>query len=302
MKFTLSLLKNYLETSASIDEICKTLTDIGLEVESLDNKAKSLEIFEVAQIIEAKPHENSVKLKICLVQTSDSPNPLQIICGAANARSGIKVAYAKIGAVIPTNQMIIKKAKIAGVESNGMLCSAKELGIGNEDEGIIEIDEKWTVGTKITEVFSLDDAVIEINVTPNRGDCLGAYGIARDLAASGIGKLKKLEIDKINSTFTLPIEIKNEALEACKYGAFRYIKNVKNCESPKWLKDQLTAVGLNSISAIVDVTNYVMLCLNRPMHAFDASKINGSLYIRFAKNNEKFISLKNDEFITISSQ
>ncbi len=296
MKLTLSWLKEYLDTNAPLEEICEKLTAIGLEVESVEDKAKVLSPFSVAKIIDAKPHENSTKLKICSVETSDSATPLQIICGATNARTGIKVAYAPIGSVIPVNQMVIKKAKIAGVESNGMLCSARELSLGNEDSGIIEIDEKWTVGTKITEVFALNDAVIEINVTPNRGDCLGIYGIARDLAASGIGKLKNPEIKKIPAQFPFVTEIKNEAFEACNYAVFRSIKNVKNCESPKWLKDKLNSLGVNSISAIVDVTNYVMLSLNRPMHAYDNAKINGALHIRFAKNDEKFTSLKNDEF------
>lgn len=297
MKFTLSWLKEYLETSATLEEICAKLTSIGLEVESIEDKAKILAPFAVAKILEAKPHENSTKLKICQVAVAESPTPLQIICGAANARTGLKVAYAPIGSIIPTNQMVIKKAKIAGVESNGMLCSARELGLGNEDDGIIEIDEKWKIGTKITEVYALNDAVVEINVTPNRGDCLGIFGIARDLAATGIGTLKNPEIKKIAAQISSPIEVKNEASEVCNYAAFRYLKNVKNCESPKWLKEQLNALGVNSISAIVDITNYVMLALNRPMHAYDANKINGTLTIRFAKNEEKFTSLKNDEFI-----
>lgn len=297
MKLTLSWLKEHLETSASLEEICNALTNIGLEVESVEDKAKILSPFAVAKIIEAKPHENSTKLQICSVEVVESATPLQIICGAANARNGLKVAYAPIGSVIPTNQMVIKKAKIAGVESNGMLCSARELGLGNEDAGIIEIDEKWPIGTPITKVFALDDAVIEINVTPNRGDCLGIYGIARDLAAKGLGRLKNPEIKKIPAQFSFPIEVKNEAEEACSYAAFRSLKNIKNCESPKWLKDKLNAVGVNSISAIVDVTNYVMLVLNRPMHAYDATKIKGALSIRFAQDGEKFTSLKKEEFI-----
>jgi phenylalanyl-tRNA synthetase beta chain len=297
MKFTLSWLKEHLETSASLEEICTKLTAIGLEVESVEDKAKTLQPFAVAKIITANPHENSTKLKVCLVEVFGLAQPLQIVCGAANARSGIKVAYAPIGSTIPSNGMVIKKAKIAGVESNGMLCSARELEIGNEDAGIIEIDEKWPVGTKITEVFGLNDAAIEINVTPNRGDCLGILGIARDLAASGIGTLKKSEVKKISGQFSFPIEVKNNAESACPYAVFRYFKNVKNCESPKWLRDKLTAIGLNSISAIVDITNYVMINLNRPMHAYDGNKINDSLVIRFAKNDEKFTSLKNDEFI-----
>jgi len=296
MKLTFSWLKEYLQTAASLDEICTKLTSSGLEVESVEDKAKTLAPFAVAKIIDAKPHENSTKLQICSVEVGASA-PIQIICGAANARSGLKVAYAPIGSVIPANGMVIKKAKIAGVESNGMLCSARELGLGNEDAGIIEIDEKWPIGTKITEVFSLNDAVIEINVTPNRGDCLGIYGIARDLAASGIGTLQIPQIKKPEAQFSFPLTIKNEAAEACNYAAFRYLKNVKNCESPKWLKEKLNAVGVNSISAIVDITNYVMLVLNRPMHAYDAKKIEEFLEIRFATKDEKFTSLKNEEFI-----
>ncbi len=297
MKFTLSWLKEYLNTTASLEEICSKLTDIGLEVEKTDDQSKNLSFFSVAKIIEAKPCENSNKLKICQVEVANSNIPLQIICGAANARSGLKVAYAPIGAIIPHNKMLIKKAKIAGVESNGMLCSARELEIGEDSDGIIEIDEKYPIGTKIADIYGLNDAIIEINVTPNRGDCLGIYGIARDLAASGIGNLKRFEIAKAKTSFSSAIEIKNEAPQACNFAAFRHIKNIKNCESPKWLKDKLKSVGLNSISAVVDITNFVMLAINRPMHSYDASKIDKLITIRFAKNGEKFTSLKNDEFI-----
>lgn len=295
MKLTLSWLKTYLDTDASLSQICETLTNIGLEVEAVSNQAQALSYFTVAKIIEAKPHENSNKLKICQVEVLGGAM-LQIICGASNAREGLKVAYAPIGAIIPANQMLIKKAKIAGVESNGMLCSARELGLGEDSDGIIEIDDEYPIGTKITEIYGKNDAVIEINVTPNRGDCLGVYGVARDLAAAGLGELKKLHIEKIDPQFSFPFSIKNNAKNACHYAAFRVIKNVKNCESPKWLKDKLSDIGVNSISAIVDVTNYVMFCLNRPMHAYDAAKINGAIDIRFARNGEKFISLKNEEY------
>jgi phenylalanyl-tRNA synthetase beta chain len=298
MKFTLSWLREYLDTSASLNEICQKLTEIGLEVELLEDKAKILAPFSVAKIIEAKPHENSAKLKICQVSVADFAPLLQIICGAANAKSGLKVAYAPVGSVIPVNQMLIKKARIAGFESNGMLCSARELNLGDEDAGIIEIDEKWPVGTKINEVFALNDALIEINVTPNRADCLGISGIARDLAATKIGTLKNPVITDISPQFLptipFPFAIKNEAPDVCTYAAFRYLKNIKNCQSPKWLQDRLKSVGINSVSAIVDITNYVMLALNRPLHAYDASKIKEVLKIRFAADNEKFISLKNE--------
>ncbi len=297
MKFSLSTLKEFFDTSATLEEICSTLTDIGLEVENCEDKAKNLAQFSVAQIIEAKPHENSNKLKICLVKTSENKEPLQIICGASNARSGIKVAYAPIGSIIPSNQMLIKKAKIAGVESNGMLCSAKELAIGNEDVGIIEIDEKFEIGTKISEVFSLNDAIIEINVTPNRGDCLGVYGIARDLSATNIGKIKPLDIPTISPKFNFECKIDNNAPSACGFAVFRILKNVKNRPSPKWLVDKLNDVGINSISAVVDITNYVMHVLNRPMHAYDCTKIKDSITIRFANENENFISLKNEQYL-----
>lgn len=297
MKFSLSTLKEFFDTSATLEEICSTLTDIGLEVENCEDKAKNLAQFSVAQIIEAKPHENSNKLKICLVKTAENKEPLQIICGASNARSGIKVAYAPIGSIIPSNQMLIKKAKIAGVESNGMLCSAKELAIGNEDVGIIEIDEKFEIGTKISEVFSLNDAIIEINVTPNRGDCLGVYGIARDLSATNIGKIKPLDIPTISPKFNFEYKINNNAPSACSFAVFRILKNVKNCPSPKWLVDKLNDVGINSISAVVDITNYVMHVLNRPMHAYDCTKIKDSITIRFANENENFISLKNEQYL-----
>lgn len=303
MKFTLSWLNEYLETSATLDEICSTLTNIGLEVEKVEEKGKSLSYFSVAKIVDAQPHENSTKLKICQVQTSENSPLLQIICGAANARTGIKVAYAPIGSVIPTNKMVIKKAKIAGVESNGMLCSAQELDLGEDGEGIIEIDEKHPVGTKVVDLYNLNDATIEINVTPNRGDCLGVYGIARDLAASGIGKLKNPELKKVKGSFSPFIKaqnqskIENKETSGCNYAAFRQIKNVTNCPSPEWLKDRLESVGLNSISAIVDITNYIMIALNRPMHAYDSSKIKNSIIVRFAENEEKFISLKDEEYM-----
>jgi phenylalanyl-tRNA synthetase beta chain len=290
MKFTLSWLKEYLDTNSPLEEICNKLNNIGLEVESLEDQAKSLAPFIVAQIVAAEPHPNSTKLQICQVDVGAQDN-LQIICGAKNARSVLKVAYAPIGSVIPSNKMVIKKAKIAGVESSGMLCSAAELDLGKDGEGIIEIDEKFAVGTKISEVFGLNAAVVEINVTPNRGDCLGVFGIARDLAAAGLGVLKNPEIKNIKGQFSSPINAQIES-NNCQYFSGFYIKNVKNQPSPKWLKDRLEAVGSNSISAIVDITNYVMLCLNQPLHAYDADKLSGDILVRDAIAGEDFKSLK----------
>ncbi len=300
MKFTLSWLKEYLVTTASLAEICDKLNNIGLEVEKVEDQADSLAPFSVAKIITAASHPESTKLQICQVEVmgKNSLETIQIICGAKNARSGLKVAYAPIGSIIPSNSMVIKKAKIAGVESSGMLCSKEELGLEKDGDGIIEIDEKFSVGTKISEVFGLDEAVIEISVTPNRGDCLGVLGIARDLAAAGLGTLKLPKTNPIKSSFASPIKAAITS-KNCQYFSGFYIKNVQNQPSPKWLKDRLQAVGTNSISAIVDITNYVMLSLNQPLHSYDADKISGDILVRNAVKGEIFKSLKDQEY-TIS--
>lgn len=295
MKFSVSWLKEYLEFDATLEELCEKLTSIGLEVEEFVDESAALSVFEVAEIVEAIKHENSNKLNICKVKSGDG-NLHQIVCGAKNARAGIKVAMAPIGAVIPGNGMVIKKAKIAGVESFGMLCSASELGIEGDDSGIIEIDQAIELGAKISNVFDKNDAIVEINITPNRGDCLGIYGIAKDLSAAGFGKLKEFSVDKINADFSSDFSAKIEAEDDCKVALFREVKNVKNQESPDWLKKRLESVGQNSISAIVDITNYVMICLNRPMHAYDKSKISGNFNIRYGAEGEKFHSLKDEKY------
>ncbi|MFM7620463.1 MAG: phenylalanine--tRNA ligase subunit beta [Alphaproteobacteria bacterium] len=296
MKFTLASLKEFLETNASLNEICEKLTAIGLEVESVIDQGAILNQFSVAKIVSCQNHPNSSKLKICQVEVADNSIPLQIVCGASNARQGIKVAYAKIDSVIPASKMIIKKAKIAGIESNGMLCSAQELELGNDSQGIIEIDDRFNIGCKISEVFNKNDAVIEIYVTPNRADCLGLYGIARDLSACGLGKLKKLSTSKIAGDFEINFSVDNEDINACNYVIFRQIKNIKNCQSPQWLKDKIEAVGFNSISAIVDITNYVMHLTSQPMHAYDSQKINQKITIGYADNFKDFTSLQNQSY------
>lgn len=302
MKFSLSSLKEYLETNLGINQISDKLTAIGFEVESIEDSSQCLKDFTVAKIIEAKAHPDSKKLKICKVQTDDSKEPLQIICGAHNARENIKVAYAKIGSVIPANGMVIKKAKIAGVESNGMLCSSDELGIKVDDcGGIIEIDNKWPVGSNVAEVFGLNEIIIEINITPNRGDCLGIYQIARELSVAGAGKLKKPSIESKKGSYEFPIKVNNDAKDHAKSLHFRHFKNLKNIESPKFIKDRLRSCGINPKSALVDITNYVMVSFNRPMHAYDASKIDGGINVSLAKKEEKFTTLKNDQLILESS-
>ena len=302
MKFLLSSLFRHLETSATIEEICETLTKIGLEVESINDFSKILAQFSVAKIISTYPHPESKKLQICQVQTVDSSKPLQIVCGAANARAGIKVAYAKIGSLIPANQMVIKKAKIIGVESNGMLCSAFELGLAGEEEssGILEIPENFEIGEKLSAVYGKNDSTIEINVTPNRGDCLGVYGIARDLAATGIGRLKSASFEKITPDFPFDLKIHNQQSVLCSFGCFRLIKNIRNSKSPKWLVEELESIGINSVSAVVDVVNFVMHELCRPMHCYDNSKIIGDLVIRSSETDEKFTTL-NDQNIELNN-
>lgn len=305
MKFTQSWLEEYIQFDATTAQLIEKLTAIGLEVEEYEDYAASYADFRVAKVIDAVKHENSDKLSICKVENHKG-DILQIVCGAKNVRAGIKIALAPIGSIIPANKMVIKKAKVAGVESHGMICSASELLVGEDGDGIIEIDDKYEVGTLISEIYGLNDAIIDVNITPNRGDCLGVYGVARDLAAAGFGKLISPEIKTVESKFAPDFNAKIAANKGCEMALFRKIKDVKNCQSPDWLKNKLEKVGINSISAIVDITNYVMMVLNRPMHAYDGAKISGDINIRFAQDGEKFLSLNdidyelNEEILTIS--
>ncbi len=296
MKFLFSTLQNFLETKASLAEICQKLTDIGLEVESCLDYSASLANFTVAEIISASPHPNSQKLQICLVQTALQKDPLSIVCGASNARSGIKVAFAPVGSTIPSSNLTLKKAKIAGIESCGMLCSAFELGLGFESDGILEIDQNIAIGSSIAEVFQKNDAVIELNITPNRGDCLGVYNIASDLSATNIGKLKPLPNIAIHTSENFSYSINNLANHLCSFIAFRKISNIKNQQSPQWLVDYLNKVGLNSISAVVDCLNYTMHLFNQPMHAYDAKNIDNNIEIKLANDSCQFISLKQQQY------
>ncbi len=295
MKFCVSWLKDYLDFEASNEDLAEKLTQIGLEIEELDDVAKSYENFRVAKVVECVKHENSDKLSICKVENYKG-ELLQIVCGAKNVRAGLKIALAEIGSVIPSNQMVIKRAKVAGVESCGMICSAAELLLGEDGDGIIEIDDVYEVGTLISDIYGLNDAVLDVNITPNRGDCLGVYGIARDLAAAGFGSLRQLQDVTVEASFSGEVDARVDAKAACDYALFRRIQNVKNCESPDWLRYRLEKIGVNSISAIVDITNYVMYCLNRPMHAYDASRVSGAIRVDFAKNGEKFLSLNDLEY------
>lgn len=293
MKFTLSWLKSHLDTKASIQEIIEKLTAIGLEVEEVQDRAEGLKLFTVAEILEAKPHPNADRLRVCQVKI-DQDKIQQIVCGAPNARAGIKVVLAPVGSTVPANGMVIKAAKIRDVESNGMLCSATELGIGGDAQGIVELPESAKLGEPFAAAMGLDDVVIDVNVTPNRADALSVRGIARDLAAAGLGPLKPLEITSEPSNTASPIHVSSQLKNASYHGI--YIKNVKNGQSPAWLKQRLEAIGLKSISALVDITNYLTFDLGRPLHVYDAGKLNGHLTLRYAKAGEKILALNDKEY------
>jgi len=295
MKFTLSWLEEYLDTKASIQEISDTLTAIGLEVEKIDNPGESLAPFKIAKILKAEKHPDADKLQVCKVTTGKET--LQIVCGAANARAGINVVLAPVGTTIPSNGMKIKAAKIRGVESKGMLCSAAELGIGGDSEGIIEFEgNDNNIGKVFAEVEGLDDPVIEIAITPNRGDCLGVYGIARDLAAAGLGKLKQVDIEATPGAFKSPITVDVKDKKLCPLFIGRYFKNVKNGPSPAWLKRRLESVGIGPISKLVDITNYICISFGRPLHVYDAKKLKGNLKIRKAKKSDSIEALDHNTY------
>ena len=302
MRFTISWLKQFLDTDASLEQIANCLTMTGLEVEEIEDNTKILDAFEVAEIIEAKPHPDADKLKLCKVQTKSGI--LQIVCGAPNARQGIKVVLANVGTLIPNGNFKIKQTKIRGVDSCGMMCSFEELGLSGASDGIIELVPEAVIGDKVAKYLGADDPVIHINVTPNRADALGVYGIARDLAASGIGKLKELKIPAINETFNSEHSINVKDSMLCPLFTIREIKNLNNTESPTWLKHLLENIGVGSISPLVDVTNYISYSFGQPMHAYDADKIDGTLFIeplssetQFKALNDKEYTLKKDDLV-----
>lgn len=298
MKFTLSWLKQYLETDVSLERLCERLTALGLEVESVKDSGKSLAPFIIAEVLAAEKHPQADRLKICTVDTGKEK--LQVVCGAPNARAGIKAVLARPGDVMPDSGEALKKGVIRGVESQGMLCAVDELGIGDEHEGIIELPADAPVGESFAKFAKLDDPIIEINLTPNRPDCAGVYGIARDLAAAGVGKLKPLVVASVKATAPSPIKIALEFPKgdhSCPLFVGRLIRNVKNGPSPAWLQQKLTAIGLRPISALVDITNYLTFGQMRPLHVFDAKKIKGHLWVRPAKGGEKFTALNGKDYV-----
>ena len=296
MIITLSWLKNHLATSANLEKIIDKLTGIGLEVEGIKEGQNELSDFKIAKVIKVEKHPNADKLKLCDVSLGDSKT-IKVVCGAANARNGLVTIYAPPGSVIPKTKMKLKIAKIRGVESHGMLCSESELNISDESEGIIELKNKEKdIGKNYFK--SKGEKSIDVSITPNRPDCLGVRGIARDLASAGLGKLSNLKKIKIKQNFSQPIKISitKEKNQGCLSFGACYIKNIKNKESPVWLKEKIISLGLKPISAVVDVTNYVMFDLNRPLHAYDASKINKEIIVRNSKSGESFEALDGNKY------
>jgi phenylalanyl-tRNA synthetase beta chain len=293
MKFTLSWLKEHLDTTASLGEIRDTLTMLGLEVEGITNPAETLKGFVVGYVVEAVQHPNADRLRVCKVDTGSGV--VQVVCGAPNARTGMKGIFAPSGSYIPGTDLHLKASKIRGQDSNGMLCSFRELQLGEDHSGIIDLPADAPTGAPAAEALGLDDPVIEIKVTPNRADCLGVHGIARDLAAAGLGTLRPMKADKIAGTYESPIKW-THGYEAtpdspCPIVVGRHFRGIRNGPSPDWLQRRLKAIGLRPISALVDITNLVTFDLNRPLHVFDARKLSGDLVMRQAREGEQTLAL-----------
>ncbi|MGO4526639.1 phenylalanine--tRNA ligase subunit beta [Microvirga sp. 2MCAF35] len=290
MKFTLSWLKDHLDTSASLDEIVETLTRIGLEVEGVEDKAKTLAPYKVAYVISAVQHPNADRLRVCMVDTGEGA-PIQVVCGAPNARTGMKSVFAPPGTYIPGKNITLGVGTIRGVESAGMLCSAAELEISDDHDGIIDLPSDAPVGVPYASYEGLDDPVIEINLTPNRPDCTSIHGIARDLAAAGLGTLKSDAIAPVPGKGACPVAVTIEDGKLCPAFALRLVRGVKNGPSPEWMQRRLLSIGLRPINALVDITNYMTFDRGRPLHVFDAKKVKGNLTVRRAKDGEEVLAL-----------
>ena len=298
MKITFDWLRDHLKTSSKEKDLLKQLTNIGLEVESVENLSANNELFKVAKIIKTEKHPNADRLKVCEVNIGEK-DLKKVVCGAVNAKEGLITVYAPPGAIIPKTKTKLVVAKIRGVTSNGMLCSESELNLSDESEGITELSKsKYEKNIGKSYFLKSKKNLIDLSITPNRPDCLGVRGIARDLSASGFGNLIDLKEKKIKSKIkqTLKIKINKEKVQGCNAFGSCLITNVKNTESPKWLKDKLISVGQKPISAIVDITNYVMLDLNRPLHAYDADKIEKGITVRNSKYGEEFTALDNKKY------
>ncbi|MFL5051806.1 MAG: phenylalanine--tRNA ligase subunit beta [Xanthobacteraceae bacterium] len=299
MKFTLAWLREHLDTDAPLATLADKLTMIGLEVECVKDKAKELAAFTVARVISADKHPNADKLKLCMVDTG-SGAPVQVVCGAPNARAGMKGVFAPPGTHIPGTGLDLKIANVRGVESRGMLLSERELGLSDEHAGIIELSPDSPVGKPFAELLGLTDPVIEINVTPNRPDCTGVHGIARDLAAADMGRFKDPTVKPVKGTFPCPVTVTLDfgtTPSLCPGFALRLVRGVKNGPSPDWLQRRLIAIGLRPINALVDITNYITFDRARPLHVFDAAMVRGNLTVRRARNGEQLLALDGKTYL-----
>ncbi len=299
MKFTLAWLKEHLETDRPLKDIVEKLSMIGLEVEGLEDRAAALASFRVAHVVSAERHPDADRLQVCMVDRGDG-DPVQVVCGAPNARAGMKGVFAASGMYVPGIDVTLKTSKIRGQESNGMLLSEREMGLSDDHEGIVELPDDTETGSPAVDAMGLSDPVIEIGLTPNRQDCAGIRGIARDLAAAGLGTLKPLDAPETAGVFESPVQwqrdLSGDAADACPLVVGRAFRGVKNGPSPQWLQDRLRAIGLRPISALVDITNYVTFDLSRPLHVFDIAKVAGNVTMRLAKDGEKVTALDGEEY------
>jgi phenylalanyl-tRNA synthetase beta chain len=294
MKFTLSWLKEHLDTTASVDAIAEALTRVGLEVEGVEDKAKELEAYTIARVVSAEQHPNADRLRVCMVDTG-SGDPVQVVCGAPNARTGMKSVFSPPGTYIPGKNITLSVGTIRGVESRGMLCSAMELGLGEDHDGIIDLPADAPVGLRYAEWAGLGDPVFDIAVTPNRPDALGVAGVARDLAAAGLGKLIQKPVQQVPGTYPTPtgvrLDFSSEDAGLCPAFALRLVRGVRNGPSPEWMQRRLKAIGLRPINLLVDITNYVTFDRGRPLHVFDLRKVHGDLVVRRARDGEEVLAL-----------
>ncbi len=294
MKFSLSWLKEYLETDAGAELIAEKLTAIGLEIEGVEDPALKLAGFRVARVLSAQPHPNADALQVLSVDAGTG-QPLQVVCGAPNARAGLVGVLGLPGALVPANAMVLKVAAVRGIESHGMLCSARELELGDDHDGIVELASDAPVGMAYA-LYRRPDPVFDVSVTPNRPDCMGVYGIARDLAAAGLGRLKPLDTAPVAEAFACPVEIRTDDMAGCPAFHGRVIRGVTNGPSPQWLADRLKSAGQRPISALVDCTNYVMLSYGRPAHAYDLARLTGAVVARAAVAGETCLALNGKSY------
>jgi phenylalanyl-tRNA synthetase beta chain len=291
VKFTLSWLKEHLDTDAPVERLADKLTMIGLEVENLEDKSRLLAPFTIARVISAERHPNADRLRVCMVDTGNGAAPVQVVCGAPNARAGLISVFSPPGTFIPAKNITLSVGTIRGVESRGMLLSEAELGLSENHDGIMELQADAPVGKSYAEWAGLGDPVLEINLTPNRPDCTGVHGIARDLAAADMGKLKEGAIKPVKGEFPCPVKVSVEDATLCPGFALRLVRGVNNGPSPKWLQQRLSAIGLRPINALVDITNFMTFDSARPLHVFDARKVKGNLVVRRAREGESLLAL-----------